>query len=208
MGGGGLIAGIATAFKAVSPQTAVIGVASESAPSAYRSFHAHKIIASPPLPTLADGIAVEKVGVRPFEIITSLVDDIVSVNEDAIASAILFFMERTKLVAEGAGAAPLAALFSNRERFKGKRVVLLVSGGNIDFTIIDRIVRRGLVTSGRIAIIEVAVDDLPGSLHHLTGIIAGRRMNILEVNHNRLTGDLPPGKTWSRLPLKPVRSRT
>jgi threonine dehydratase len=195
VGGGGLIAGLATTFKAVSPHTEMIGVVSESAPSAYRSFRSGKIIASVPLPTLADGIAVEKVGDAPFKIIASLVDDIIPVNEDGIASAILFFMERTKLVTEGAGAAPLAALFSNRDRFKGKRVVLVASGGNIDFTIVDRIIRRGLVTSGRLAMVEVAVDDAPGSLHRLTGIIAGHRMNIVEVAHNRLTEDLPPGKT-------------
>ena len=195
VGGGGLIAGLATTFKTVSPHTEIIGVVSESAPSAYQSFRSGKIIASVPLPTLADGIAVESVGSTPFEIIMSLVDDIIPVSEDAIASAILFFMERTKLVTEGAGAAPLAALFLNRERFRGKRVVLVASGGNIDFTIIDRIIRRGLVTGGRLAIVEVAVDDAPGSLHHLTGIIAGHRMNIVEVTHDRLTGDLPPGKT-------------
>ena len=195
VGGGGLIAGLAVSLKAVSPGTEIIGVVSASAPSTYRSFRAREIIPQAPLPTLADGIAVEKPGGRPFEIITSLVDDIICVDEDAIASAILYFMERTKLVTEGAGAAPLAALLSNRERFRNRRVVLVASGGNIDFTIIDRIIRRGLVTSGRLATVEVAVDDAPGSLHHLTGIIVAHRMNILEVSHDRLTGSLPPGKT-------------
>jgi len=195
VGGGGLIAGLAVALKAVSPRTEIIGVVTASAPSTYRSFQAREIVPQAPIPTLADGIAVEQPGGRPFEIITSLVDDIMCVDEDAIASAILYFMERTKLVTEGAGAAPLAALLSNKERFRNRCVVLVASGGNIDFTIIDRIIRRGLVTSGRLAIVKVMVDDAPGSLHHLTGIIASHRMNILEVSHDRLTGNLPPGKT-------------
>ena len=195
VGGGGLIAGVALAVKEISPRTEVIGVQTESAPSAYRSFQAGRITAVVPGSTLADGIAVGEVGQRPFAVISRLVDDMILVKEEMSALAVLLFMERKKLVVEGAGAAPLAALLANRDRFRGKRLVLLASGGNIDLAVIDRIARKGLVTSGRIAVFEVIVDDTPGSLHALTGIIAGYRANILDVSHDRLSQDLPLGKT-------------
>jgi threonine dehydratase len=195
VGGGGLIAGIAAAVKGVSPETQVIGVVAESAPSAFRSFRDGKIVGFPPRPSIADGIAVGKIGKGPFRIIREMVDDIIVAGENAIALGVLLFMERMKLVVEGAGAAPLGALLSQSARFKNKRVVLIASGGNIDFTVIDRIVRKGLVMNGRIAIFEVVVDDIPGSLRDITAIIAGQRANILDVSHNRLTESLPLGKT-------------
>ena len=195
VGGGGLISGISIAVKSLSPKTQVVGVQTESAPSAYISFRDKKICDKSPLPTLADGIAIGKIGDRSFEIINKYVDDIILVNENSIAMAILLFLERKKLVVEGAGAVPLAALLEKRERFVGKRIVLVVSGGNIDFTLIDRIILKGLVTSGRIGVFEATVDDVPGSLRSLTGIIAYHRGNILSVVHDRFAGDLPIGKT-------------
>jgi threonine dehydratase len=149
VGGGGLIAGIATTVKSLSPKTKVIGIQTESAPSAFVSYNEKKITERIPLPTIADGIAVGKVGERTSKVISACVDDMILVREDSIAQAILLFLERKKLVVEGAGAVTLAALLENRERFRGKRVVLVLSGGNIDFTIMDRIIRKGLVTSGR-----------------------------------------------------------
>lgn len=195
VGGGGLISGVATAIKAMSPETKVIGIQTESAPSAYISFREKKVSERLPLPTLADGIAVGRVGEKTLEIINRYVDDMILVSEDSIAMAILLFLERKKLVVEGAGAVSLAALMENRERFQGRRIVLVVSGGNIDFTLIDKIIHKGLVSSGRIGVFEVTVDDIPGSLHALTGIIASDRGNILNVVHDRLAGDLPVGKT-------------
>ncbi len=195
VGGGGLVSGISTAIRALSPKTKVIGVQSEAAPSAFYSFREKKISEKAPGPTLADGIAVGRVGERTLEIINRNVDDIVLVKEDSIAMSILLFLERKKLVVEGAGAVPLAALLEERERFSGRRVVIVVSGGNIDFTIIDKIIRKGLVSSGRIGVFDVTVDDVPGSLHLLTGMIAAVRGNILDVVHDRLAGDLPVGKT-------------
>ena len=195
IGGGGLISGISTAVKTLSPKTRIIGIQTESATSAYVSFREKKISYKPPLPTLADGIAIGRIGDRTFEIINKYVDDVIFVREDSIAMAILLFLERKKLVVEGAGAVPLAALLENREKFTGKRIVLVVSGGNIDFTLIDRIIHKGLMTSGRIGVFEVTVDDVPGSLHALTGIITSHRGNILDVVHNRLAADLPIGKT-------------
>lgn len=195
VGGGGLISGIASAVKALSPQTRIIGVQTESATSAYDSFKGKKISDKIPLPTLADGIAVGRIGEKTFEMMNKYVDEMLLVKEDSIAMAILLFLERKKLVVEGAGAAPLAALIENKDRFKNKRIVLVVSGGNIDFTLIDRIIHKGLVSSGRIGVFEVVVDDIPGSLHFITGIISSHKGNILNVVHDRLAGDLPVGKT-------------
>jgi threonine dehydratase len=195
VGGGGLISGTAVAVKALSPKTEVVGIQTEAASSAYVSFREKRIREKVPLPTLADGIAVGKVGEKTFELMSRYVDDVSLVSEDSIAMAILLFLERKKLVVEGAGAVPLAALLENRERFRGKNVVLVVSGGNIDFTLIDKIIHKGLVSSGRIGVFEVTVDDVPGSLHTLTGEIASGRGNILNVVHDRMSGDLPVGKT-------------
>jgi threonine dehydratase len=195
VGGGGLVAGISLAFKDFSPQTKVVGVQTVSASSAYTSFKEKIISAFPPSPTLADGIAVGRVGDITFEIISRNVDDVVLVDEDSIARAILLFLERKKLVVEGAGAVPLAALLTDKEQYRGRRVVLVVSGGNIDFTLIDRIIRKGLVSSGRIGVFDVQVDDIPGRLHSLTGVIASHAANILNVFHDRLSLDLPVGKT-------------
>lgn len=195
IGGGGLISGISIVVKSLSTKTEVIGVQTESAPSAYVSFREKRMSDRPPFPTIADGIAVGRIGDRTFEIINKYVDDMILVREDSIAMAILLFLERKKLVVEGAGAVTLAALLENRDRFRGKRIVLVISGGNIDFTLIDRIIRKGLVTSGRIGVFEVTVDDVPGSLHSVTGIIASHRGNILDVVHERFAGDLPIGKT-------------
>lgn len=202
VGGGGLISGVAVALKSLSsgsqpllPHIKVIGIQTESATSALASFRKKKLIESTPLPTLADGIAVGRVGELPLKIMNKFVDDIVSVTEGSIARAILLFLERKKLVVEGAGATPLAYCLEDNERFKGKRIVLIISGGNIDFTLIDRIIHRGLMESGRIGIFEAVINDIPGSLHAVTGIISAERGNILNVIHNRLSRDIPIGKT-------------
>jgi threonine dehydratase len=195
VGGGGLISGISIAIKSLSPNTEVIGVQTVSATSAYDSFHKNEIVERIPQPTLADGIAVGRIGYKTFEVMQRYVDDIIKVSEDSIAMAVLLFLERKKLVVEGAGAVPLAALIEQKERFKDKRIVLVVSGGNIDFTLIDRIIHKGLVSSARIGVFKVIVDDVPGGLHKITGIIAEQRGNILNVVHDRLSQDVPIGKT-------------
>jgi threonine dehydratase len=195
VGGGGLISGIAIAVKSISPKTEVIGVQTTSAISAYTSFCKGAIEECAPCCTLADGIAVGKVGCVTFGIMKEYVDDMITVREDSIAMAILLFMERKKMVVEGAGAVPLAALIENNGRFKGKNVVLVVSGGNIDFTLIDRIIHKGLSRSGRVGTFDVTVDDIPGKLHILTGIIARHRGNILSIEHDRLSADLSVSET-------------
>ncbi len=195
VGGGGLLAGIARVVKERASAAQVIGVQTESATSAFCSYKDKKISQGTVLPTLADGIAVGRVGERPFEIITRYVDDMLLVSEDPIAMAILLFMERTKFVVEGAGAISLAALLKYAERFRGKRVILIVSGGNIDLNLIDRMIQKGLLASGRLAIFEVTVDDVPGSLHAITEVIAGHHGNIITVTHHRIDQELPVGKT-------------
>jgi threonine dehydratase len=194
VGGGGLIAGVAAALKAVSPDTRVIGVQAQCATSACLSLRERKICQCVPGTTIADGIAVERVGEKTFEVMSRLVDETATVSEDSIAAAILLFLERKKLVVEGAGAVTLAALLAGKDRFRGKRVVLMVSGGNIDFTLVDRIILKGLVTSGRIGIFDVVIDDVSGSLHAVTGSLAALRANILNVAHDRLAADVPVGR--------------
>ncbi len=194
VGGGGLIAGVAAAVKALSPTTTVIGVQSSSATSACRSFREKQVCSQTPAHTIADGIAVGQVGTRTLEYLRAYVDDMLTVDEDAIARAILLFLERKKLVVEGAGAVPLAALLEHAERFRGKRVALIVSGGNIDFTLVDRIILKGLITSGRIGVLQVVLDDVAGSLHRITGLIASQQANILHVSHDRTAADIPIAK--------------
>ena len=206
VGGGGLIAGIAAAIKALSPRTQVIGVQAAVATSACDSFDEHRICERVPGNTIADGIAVGKVGERTLALMGKHVDAMLTVAEDSIARAILLFLERKKLVVEGAGAVPLAALLENRERFRGQRVVLVVSGGNIDFTLIDRIIMNGLMTSGRIGVFAVVIDDIAGSLHDVTGIVGSHKANILSVAHDRTTGDVAIGKAKVMFTVE-VRSR-
>ncbi len=195
VGGGGLVAGCAVAVKEKAPAVQVIGVQAKASPSASISLKEGRVTAVVPHQTLADGIAVGKVGDLTFPIMQHYVDDILTVSEDDIAMAILLFMERNKFVIEGAGAVPLAALMENKDRFRGKKVALIASGGNIDFTVIDKMIYKGLLTSGRIVVFEVTADDIPGTLQLLSGVIAAHRGNIVNVVHDRLQADLPIGKT-------------
>lgn len=195
LGGGGLAAGVAVAIKETGSKAEVIGVQTESAPSARISFQRKSITRSEPLATLADGIAVGEVGKHPFDIMLRYLDDVVTVSERSIAGAILLFIERQKSVVEGAGAVPLAALIENPRRFEGKKAALIASGGNIDLTLLDRMIHKGLLSTGRIAVFEAIVDDMPGSLQTLCAIIARHRGNVLTVLHDRLRQDLPLGRT-------------
>jgi threonine dehydratase len=206
VGGGGLMAGIAAAMKARSPRTMMIGVQAAAATSACASFGEHRICERVPGNTIADGIAVGKVGERTLALMGKHVDAMLAVGEDPIARSILLFLERKKLVVEGAGAVPLAALLENKERFRGQRVVLVVSGGNIDFTLIDRIIMKGLMTSGRIGVFAVVIDDIAGSLHDVTGIVGSHKANILSVAHDRATSDVEIGKAKVVFTVE-VRSR-
>ena len=193
IGGGGLISGIATIVKKRRPRVEIIGVQSAHAPSAFYSLKRKKIVEVKVRPTLADGIALRRLGELTFPIIKKRVDEIVTVTEEEIASAILMLMERKRLVAEGAGAAPLAALLSRGAKIGPKRIVLVISGGNIDVNLIDRIIEKGLTQTGRMVRLEVLLRDIPGSLARLSDLIAQYHANILHIIHERAARDIPIG---------------
>jgi threonine dehydratase len=196
VGGGGLMAGVATAIKATRPAVRLIGVQTEAMPAmqaALRGGHPVRIEATP---TIADGIAVGQVGALPFTAVTRLVDDVVTVDDEEIAEAILTLLEKEKTVAEGAGAAPLAALIHRELGLTGKTVVVVVGGGNIDVNVLSRIIDRGLVKSGRIMRTRVTLPDRPGSLAQLLTIVAEREANILSIDHDRSAARLEMGQTY------------
>jgi threonine dehydratase len=193
IGGGGLISGIAAIVKKRRPDVEIIGVQAIHAPCAYYSLKRKKIVEVKVKPTLADGIALQRVGENTFPLIQKGVDEIVTVGEDEIASAILLLMERKRIVAEGAGATPLAALLSKRLKTRSKKIVLVISGGNIDFHLLDRIIDKGLAQTGRLVRVSILLRDVPGALAKLTNSVAQYRANILHIIHERAARDIPIG---------------
>jgi threonine dehydratase len=186
IGGGGIISGIASTVKSIRPGVKVIGVQSAACPSAYESYRSGKITRVDSYHSIADGISVKQVGDLNFDIIRKCVDDVVLVEEDQIAAAILLLLERKKILAEGAGAVPLAALLNGSVTVpRGSRVVLLISGGNVDSSLLGRILSQGLLKSARIMRIRVRLTDAPGSLAQLLALISGLKANILHVYHDR-----------------------
>lgn len=185
IGGGGLAAGVSMAIKSLNPNCKVYGVQAAGAPSMYDSYHAHKILHSVQVKTFADGIAVKTPGNLTYELCRQYLDDIVTVNDDQIAAAILMLLEEQKLIAEGAGATGLAAVLFNKLPLQGKNVVCLVSGGNIDVSILSRVIRRGLVTSGRTSELTIELLDRPGELTRVSSIISSLGANVVQVNHSR-----------------------
>ena len=195
VGGGGLISGIAAIIKRRKPRTKIIGVQSAHVSSAFLSLKRGKRVEVRIKPTLADGIALRSLGEINFPIVQKYVDGILTVREEEIASAILMLMERKRVVAEGAGAVPLAALLSKKHQIATKKVVLVISGGNIDVNVLDRIIEKGLSETGRIVRFGVLVRDVPGPLAELSGLIAQNHANILHVIHERASRDIPIGLT-------------
>lgn len=187
IGGGGLISGVAYAIKQLRPDIKVYGVQSEGAPSMFNSLKEGKRIHLDSVKTIADGIAVKEPGENTFKLISEYVDEVVTVSEDEIAAAILALMEQKKLVAEGAGATPVAAVMFNKVPVKGKNVVCVVSGGNIDVTAHNRAVRRGLVKSGRDCAITLDLQDKPGQLAGVLNVVSEHGGNIISVVHERNT---------------------
>ncbi len=185
VGGGGLISGVAFAIKSLNPNVKVYGVQAAGAPSMVNSLHDGKIERLESVATLADGIAVKEPGSNTFEICSKYVDDVVTVTEDEISCAILSLIEQQKLIAEGAGAVSVAAVMFNKVPVKGKKVVCLVSGGNIDVTILNKVIRRGLVKSGRASLLTIELVDKPGQLTGVSGIIAKFGGNVTAVHHER-----------------------
>jgi len=186
IGGGGLVSGIAAAAKELRPKVKVIGVETELLPCMLQAVEAGHPVTLEPANTLADGIAVKRAGDVTFEHVKRLVDEIVTVSEEEIASAILYLLEREKTVVEGAGAVGVAALMQKKIRgLEGKRVVSVISGGNIDVNLVARVIERGLVKDGRLARISVALQDKPGQLAKVSAIVANARANVIEVHHTR-----------------------
>jgi threonine dehydratase len=201
VGGGGLIAGLAAAVKSRRPDVRIIGVVASGADSLSRSMNVGSIVATDTIKTIADGIAVKRVGELCFPLIQKLVDQVVTVDDDHMARAILSLLERERMLAEAAGAAPLAALVERRVRVTGK-VVALISGGNLDVNLLSRIIGKGLALQNRYARIQVVLHDVPGSLMNLSRIVADERVNIIHIEHDRMSTAVPINHTVSTLYLE------
>lgn len=202
VGGGGLIAGLGCAIKETRPEVRVYGVESLAFPGMKRAISSD---APPSLPggkTIADGIAVRRVGELTLPLVERYVDDIVLVDEEEIAEAILVLLEREKTVAEGAGAVGLAALLHGQLPVQGLRVAVILSGGNIDVNLIARVIERGLVKTGRLARLTLAIPDVAGTLARVLDVIALARANIVEINHDRAFGNAELGETSIELVLE------
>lgn len=193
-GGGGLISGVAACAKQINPRVQVIGVQAEGAPAIANSFRAGKLQASENVRTIADGIAVKSPGEHTFEYIQKYVDRVVTVSDDDIASTILLLLERTKQVVEPAAATSLAAILSNKIDIKGKKVVCVLSGGNIDVSFIHKIVEKGLVTRCRHLKFSTIMPDAPGALERFAHLVAEQNANIIRFQHDRVQADLEIGE--------------
>lgn len=185
IGGGGLISGVALAAKKLRPDIKVYGVQAAGAPSMFKSINNGKIERLDAVSTIADGIAVKEPGENTFNYVKEFVDEIVTVTEDEIATAILTLIEQHKMIAEGAGAVSVAAAMFDKIPVKGKKVVCIVSGGNIDVTILSRVIKRGLTRSGRNHNLLVELVDKPGQLKGVSNIIADKGGNVISVHHER-----------------------
>lgn len=185
IGGGGLISGVAFAAKKLNPKIKVYGVQAAGAPSMYNSIKEGKIQKLDSVNTIADGIKVKEPGENTFKLVSEYVDEIVTVSEDEISSAILALIEQQKMIAEGAGAVSVAAVMFNKLPIKGKKVVCVVSGGNIDVTILSRVIKRGLMNTGRSASLCIELMDKPGQLEMVSKIIADCGGNVTSVHHER-----------------------
>ena len=186
VGGGGLISGVAFAIKSLNPAIKVYGVQAAGAPSMIKSLADGKIKTLESVSTIADGIAVKEPGVHTFELCRKYVDGVVSVTDDQVSAAILALIEKQKMIAEGAGAVTLAAVMLGKiPGIAGKKVVCLISGGNIDVTILSRVINRGLLMSGRTTTMTVELLDKPGQLVAVSAIIAGCGGNVIGVLHER-----------------------
>jgi threonine dehydratase len=185
VGGGGLIGGVGCAIKESNPKVRVVGVQTARLPSMKVALTEGKPVTLAPAATIADGIAVRRAGDRTLPLVQKYVDAIVTVDEEEIANAVLLLLEREKTLAEGAGAAGLAALINHKVHLADKNVAVVICGGNIDVTLLSRIIERGLVKDGRLVRLRVHLPDYPGALHKVTGILAQHRANIVETSYDR-----------------------
>lgn len=194
IGGGGVISGVSIAVKNLKPNVKIIGVQAEGSPALYNSFKEGKLTHVTSSHTIADGINIKQPVERTFNIIKEYVDDVVTVDDEEIAEAMIFLLERCKLVVEASGAVGVAALINKKIKFTGKTVII-ISGGNVDIKMIDNIVQRGLVKSGRYLKFITTISDLPGSLHKLLGLLFELNASIMNIEHDRLRKGLKIGQT-------------
>ncbi len=202
IGGGGLISGIAYVMKHLAPNVKVYGVQAAGAPSMFNSIKDGKIERLAAVSTIADGIAVKEPGANTFELCSKYVDEIVTVTEGEISSAILALIEQHKMIAEGAGAVAVAAVMFDKLSIKGKNVVCVVSGGNIDVTILSRVIERGLLTSGRTCNLCIELMDKPGQLQQVSSIIASLGANVISVHHERASETMDINGCYLRIVLE------
>jgi len=202
VGGGGLIAGIALVLKVLNPHIRIIGVQADAIPSMKAALEKGAPISMEPATTIADGIAVRKVGETALNLVEKHVDEIVTVTEGEIANAVLLLLEIEKTVAEGAAAAPLAALINKKVNLIGKNVALIVSGGNIDVNLISRIIEKGLIQDGRLSRFSVVISDRPGNLARLSQRIADLDANILQIGQSRGFGRIAIDQTEVELVIE------
>jgi len=202
IGGGGLIAGVASAVKALCPGVKIIGVQAAGAPSALLARRRGEPVSLAAARSLADGIVVKRLGELTFPLIEELVDELVTVEEEAIAQAIVSLLEKAKLVVEGAGAVTLAALLYGRKPLARGETVCLLSGGNLDVQTMARVVERGMLAEGRFLKVRIDLEDVPGALAELSGLLASLGANILHVSHDRRIAGVALGRTEVRLELE------
>ncbi|WP_314011292.1 threonine ammonia-lyase [Pseudostreptobacillus hongkongensis] len=207
VGGGGLMAGIAVALKESNPNIQIIGVEAENIPSMKKALESDAPLLVTGPQTIADGIAVGRVGDRPFDIFKKYVDDVVLVNEDEISQAILFLLEKSKVVAEGAGATALAALLFNKiGNVEGKNIAVVISGGNIDITNIEKIVNRAQIIQKKRAKLHILLKDNVGELSKITNIVSENKANILYLNQTRYSNNLKTNEQLLELVIECVDS--
>jgi threonine dehydratase len=185
IGGGGLIAGVACAAKEIKPKIRIVGVQTSKLPSMKAAVEKKMVVTLPAEKTIADGIAVRSAGVHTFPLVSKYVDEIVTVDEEEIANAILLLLEKEKTLTEGAGAVAAAAVLNKKTAHVGKKLGVLISAGNIDVTLLARIIERGLVKDGRMVRLRIHLPDHPGALVRLSTVIAEHKVNIVETSFNR-----------------------
>lgn len=202
IGGGGLISGVAFAIKKLNPDIKIYGVQASGAPSMFNSVHDMQIERLDSVSTIADGIAVKEPGENTFRLVSEYVDEIVTVTDDEISAAILALMEQQKLVTEGAGAVSVAAAMFNKVPIRGKKTVCLLSGGNIDVTILSRVIKRGLIMTGRTYSTTIELIDKPGQLMDVSRIIAELGGNVISIHHERANEGSAVNGCYLRLVLE------
>lgn len=199
LGGGGLASGIAAVIKEIRPSVRIIGVQAQGADAIYRSFRQGKLTETETVSTIADGIAIKRPGELTTEMILKHVDTVLTVSDEEIASAMLISLERLKTLVEGAGAVGLAAVMYRRDLLSRGNTAIVVSGGNVDVNLMARLIERGLFKTGRLAVLQVTVPDRPGNLQRILNIVANMGANVITINHDRISHELP--LEWTQITM-------